>query len=407
MNNQLISMIYGKKNKIRILACSLEYPLPNGVTVSLNTSITELKRKGVKVAIISPDYNFGKVRRGHYPLQPSFIVKNIGMIAGRKANTFGVGLSLLAYPKIKEIIKRFDPDIYWLNTIAWTINPFEIAMLETDKPKVITYHTLLEDYGKIYAGEAGAAAMKLKSELICNQVDAIIVPNKMIQERLYSYGIHKPIHIIPTGISFAKKSFSKDEVRRRFKIPQKSKILLYVGRVSKEKNIEFLFDAFREIQEIVDSKLLIIGMGEIEQYSEKARNKGILKNTVFAGEVAKKDIEKIYGACDVFVFSSQTETQGLVIGEAMASGLPVVVLNSHISNEVCPVGTAIVANNKKEFVKGVLDVLNNDNSIMINKAENFVHKNFSKEKMVEEQFEIFNNLFLQYLNKNDKTKKYD
>ena len=395
------------KSKIKILACSLEYPLPNGVTISLNTSITELKRKGVRTAIISPDYNLGKLRRDHYPLQPSFLVKNIGMIAGRKANTFGIGLSLLAYPKIKEIVKKFNPDIYWLNTIAWTINPFEIAMLETEKPKVITYHTLLEDYGKIYAGEAGAIAMKFKSKLICNKADAIIVPNKIIKDKLHSYGVLKPIYVIPTGISFAKKSFSRDEIRSRFKIPQKTKIILYVGRVSKEKNIEFLFDAFREIQDEIDSKLLIIGMGDIEQYSEKAKDKGIFKNTIFAGEVAKKDIEMIYGACDVFVFSSQTETQGLVIGEAMASGLPVVTLNSHISKDVCPNGTAVVANNKKEFVRGVLDVLNNDNSVMTNEAKNFVYKNFSKEKMAEEQFKIFNNLFLQYLNKNDNIKKYD
>ncbi|OQA71153.1 MAG: GDP-mannose-dependent alpha-mannosyltransferase [Parcubacteria group bacterium ADurb.Bin247] len=393
------------ENKIKILACSLEYPLPNGVTISLNTSITELKRMGIKTIVISPDYNIGKIRKEHYPLPPSIIVKNIGAIAGRKANTFGAGLSMFAYPQIKEIIKRFNPDIYWLNTIAWTINPFEIAMLETDKPKVVTYHTLLEDYGKIYAGEAGAIAMKLKSELICNRVDAIIVPSKTIRDKLYDYGVIKPIHVIPTGISFAKRSYGKQELKKRFNIPKNSKVLLYVGRISKEKNIEFLLDILKRLQNKINCKLLIIGMGDIDQYKNIAKTKEVLKNTIFVGEMPKKEIEKIYGACDVFVFASQTETQGIVIGEAMASGLPVVILDSKISKEVYPQNTAIIAKNKDEFITGVLNVLNNNNDIMINNAKEFVNKNFSKEKMIKDQFEIFNNLFLQYSIKNGNINK--
>jgi len=393
------------ENKIKILACSLEYPLPNGVTISLNTSITELKRMGIKTIVISPDYNIGKIRKEHYPLPPSIIVKNIGAIAGRKANTFGAGLSMFAYPQIKEVIKKFNPDIYWLNTIAWTINPFEIAMLETDKPKVVTYHTLLEDYGKIYAGEAGAIAMKLKSELICNRADAIIVPSKTIRNKLYDYGVVKPIYVIPTGISFAKRGYSKQELKKRFNIPKNSKVLLYVGRISKEKNIEFLLDILKRLQDKINCKLLIIGMGDIDQYKNIAKTKEVLKNTIFVGEMPKKEIEKIYGACDVFVFASQTETQGIVIGEAMASGLPVVILDSKISKEVYPQSTAIIAKNKDEFITGVLNVLNNNNDIMINNAKEFVNKNFSKEKMIKDQFEIFNSLFLQYSIKNGSINK--
>lgn len=393
------------ENKIKILACSLEYPLPNGVTISLNTSITELKRMGIKTIVISPDYNIGKIRKEHYPLPPSIIVKNIGAIAGRKANTFGAGLSMFAYPQIKEIIKKFNPDIYWLNTIAWTINPFEIAMLETDKPKVVTYHTLLEDYGKIYAGEAGAIAMKLKSELICNRADAIIVPSKTIRDKLYDYGVIKPIYVIPTGISFAKRSYSKQELKERFNIPKNSKILLYVGRISKEKNIEFLLDILKRLQDKINCKLLIIGMGDIDQYKNIAKTKGVLDNTIFVGEMPKKEIERVYGACDAFVFASQTETQGIVIGEAMASGLPVVILDSKISKEVYPQSTAIIAKNKDEFITGVLNVLNNNNDIMINNAKEFVNKNFSKEKMIKDQFEIFNSLFLQYSIKNGSINK--
>lgn len=393
------------ENKIKILACSLEYPLPNGVTISLNTSITELKRMGIKTIVISPDYNIGKIRKEHYPLPPSIIVKNIGAIAGRKANTFGAGLSMFAYPQIKEVIKKFNPDIYWLNTIAWTINPFEIAMLETDKPKVVTYHTLLEDYGKIYAGEAGAIAMKLKSELICNRADAIIVPSKTIRNKLYDYGVVKPIYVIPTGISFAKRGYSKQELKKRFNIPKNSKVLLYVGRISKEKNIEFLLDILKRLQDKINCKLLIIGMGDIDQYKNIAKTKGVLDNTIFVGEMPKKEIERVYGACDAFVFASKTETQGIVIGEAMASGLPVVILDSKISKEVYPQSTAIIAKNKDEFITGVLNVLNNNNDIMINNAKEFVNKNFSKEKMIKDQFEIFNSLFLQYSIKNGSINK--
>ncbi len=376
---------------MKILICSLTYALPNGVTVSINTSIDGFNERGVKSLVISPDYDIGETRKEHRLAPSSVIIRSIGVLIGKEERTFGLGAS----KRIKEIANEFEPDAYWLHTITWAPNAFERFMFKSDKPKVVFYHTMVEEYGRIYAGEIGAATMRRRSKSVCNKADAIIIPSEMMKAKLIEYGVTKPIHVIPTGIVMPEKQLPRNEICKRFGIDPKSKILLHVGRVSKEKNLSVLLRAAKEINDRgIDATMLFVGPGDIEEIAEEADKLGIGKKTILTGGLPKAEAQGMYSGCDVFVFSSQTETQGLVIGESMAVETPVVALRSPIQAEVYPEGTAAIADDEPEFVKNLINVLEGgaETEEMIKTAKKFVEKNFSQKLMIDRQLKVFRDL---------------
>ncbi len=376
---------------MKILICSLTYPLLNGVTVSVNRSMDGFKKRGVKTLIIGPDYKVPKVREEHKIAPSSLIIKSIGVLIGKEERTFGVG----AYSRIKEIAEKFNPDAYWLHTITWAPNAFERFMFKSKKPKVIFYHTMVEEYGRIYAGRVGAATMKMRSESVCNKADAVIIPSQMMKDKLLNYGVKTPIHVIPTGIDIPSKQSTKKEICKRYNIDPESTILLHVGRVSKEKNLEVLVRAAKDANKLgLNVTLLFVGPGDTDYIAKEAEKIGMKNRTVITGSLSKIEAQSIYGACDVFVFSSQTETQGLVIGEAMAAGIPVVALDSPIQKEVYPRGTAVIIDNPSDFGEKLVAIMKNDKkrSLMIEKAKEFVTDNFSEKRMIDNQLKVFKDL---------------
>ena len=378
---------------IKILICSLTYSLPNGVTVSINTSIDGFNKKGIKSLVVSPDYDIGEIRKEHRLVPSSLILKNIGLLIGKKERTFGLG----SYNQIKKIDNELRPDIYWLHTITWTANTFEQIMFKSKKPKVVFYHTMVEEYGRIYAGTIGAAIMKKRSKIVCNKSNAVIVPSEMMKKKLVKYGVKTPIHIIPTGIVMPEKQLSKKEICERFNINPDSKILLYVGRVSKEKNLEILLRVTKKVNENgIDATLLFVGPGDTKEIAKDAKRLGIGDKAVFTGGLPKVEAQSFYAGCDAFVFSSQTETQGLVIGEAMISGIPIIALKSSIQEEVYPEGTAIVVCNLSEFVEKLTAILKGEGDVlkMVQNAKDFVEKKFSEKSMIEKQIRLFKDLIV-------------
>jgi len=373
---------------MKILISSLTYPLRNGVTVSIDASIDGLLAKGDKVLVIAPRYKKAKHRPEHYPVPSSFVVKALGSLIGKEEKTFGI----TARYYIEKIAKEFNPDIYWLHTLTWGPNAFELHMLRSDKPKVLTYHTLVEEYGRMYAGEIGATLMRKRSKSVCNKMDVIITPSAVIKEKLRKYGVTKPIYLIPTGIDIVKKYFTKQELYKKFNIPSGSKILLYVGRICREKNLESLLRVMKKIKkEDRNIFLLIVGPGDIEKFSNMTKEMNIADRVIFTGPLPVEETHKIYGGADVFTFPSKSETQGLVIGEAMMAGTPVVAFYSQIQPEIYPKNLALVVNNQLEFSDAVLNILKNDKKRekITKHAKKFVLDNFSREAMTRKQRELF------------------
>mgnify|MGYP000049953364 CR=1 FL=1 len=378
---------------MRILISSLTYPLPNGVTVSIDATVDGLIAEGDKVLVISPRYGKIKHRPEHRPVPSSFAARAIGSLIGKEERTFGI----TAPYYIERIAKEFKPDINWLHALTWAPNAFESYMLKSEKPKLLTYHTLVEEYGRIYGGKIGANLMRSRSKSVANKMDAVITPSKIIKQKLGKYGVVKPIYVIPTGINIVKNYFTKQELCKRFGIPPNSKILLYVGRVCKEKNIEALLKIMKKIKnKDKNIFLLIVGPGDIEKFSDMAQKMNAADKIIFTGALPAEETQKIYGGSDVFVFTSKTETQGLVIGEAMMAGIPVVAFESRIQPEIYPKNMSIVVKDESEFSNAVLDILENQEKRdkMVKRAKKFVLKNFSREAMTRKQKELLLKLLL-------------
>ena len=373
---------------MKILISSLTYPLPNGATVSIDASVDGLIAEGYKALIVAPRYKTIKHRPEHRPVPSSAVVKAIVSLIGKEDRTFGI----TAFYYIKKIAKEFELDIYWLHTLTWAPNAFELNMLKSEKPKVLSCHSLVEEYGRMYGGKIGANLMRRRSKSVVNKMDAVIVPSKVIGQKLRKYGVVKPIYVIPTGINIVKDYFTKQEICTRFSIPPNSKILLYVGRVCKEKNIEALLKIMKKIKN-KDSNifLLIVGPGDIEKFSALAQKMNVADKIILTGALPLEETQKIYGGSDVFVFTSKTETQGLVIGEAMMAGIPVVAFESQIQPEIYPKSLSVVVKNESEFSNAVLDILENreKRDEMVKKAKEFVLENFSRGAMTRKQKALF------------------
>ncbi len=355
----------------------------------MNTSIDGFVKKGHEVRIVSPDYGKGKARKEHCPVASSSLAYGITTnIFKKKERVFGIQ----ARSQIKKIVDEFEPDAYWLHTVSWAPNAFEAQMMRSKKPKVLFYHTFIEEYGRIYAGKMGAYAMRRRSKDLCNRVDAIMVPGEAMKKKLISYGVKTSIHVIPTGIKPSPKPFSKKEIQKRFNIPKGSTIILYVGRISKEKNLDVLLDVAKELKEKdIKARVLFVGPGDIEEMKEKAQKKKVQDMTLFSGPLPKEEVQRVYGSCDMFAFPSKTETQGLVVMEAMLANVPVVAIKSPAQEEFFPEGKVVLVKRDKDFSRKVVETIENKEKSkkMAEKAKKYAAKNFSTERMIEEQIKVF------------------
>jgi len=201
-------------------------------------------------------------------------------------------------------------------------------------PVIATYHTLFEEYLHHYApylpGEWLKRQARAFSRRQCNQLDAVVVPSNAMRERLAEYGVAKPMHILPTGIPVGQFDHGNGVTfRRRHGIPLNRPLALFVGRVAHEKNIEFLLEAVNQARRTLPDLLLVIaGEGPASaDLRAKVSAMGLGESVRFIGYLDRaQELPDCYAAANAFVFASRTETQGLVLLEAMAAGVPVIAL---------------------------------------------------------------------------------
>ncbi|MBI2971372.1 MAG: glycosyltransferase [Candidatus Aenigmarchaeota archaeon] len=222
-----------------------------------------------------------------------------------------------------------------------------IAAKRNRIPVVGSYHTLLPAYVHYVTGN-GMLQSVLRwcvwnyTKWFYNSCDAVIVPSEETRSVLERQGIRN-ITVVPTGIEPRGRI---PRARRRFGIHANDKVVLHVGRLSKEKNIELVIDAVRQLRDR-RIKLIIASDGPYrERLEEHAAG---MENVLFTGYLSQDDLEKLYAAADVFVLASETETQGIVLLEAASFALPVVVLDTPVlASFVRAYGTGIVAR-RSEF----------------------------------------------------------
>lgn len=283
-------------------------------------------------------------------------------------------LGLFYHPRFARKIKRLKLDVIHTHT-EFSLGLFGRAMArELEIPLVHTYHTIFEDYTHYIVkfsalNPIAKTAVRKFSANFCNAVDQVIVPTEKVKDLLLSYRVRQKITVIPTGIElnkFSKANFKSNNLlnlRTDLGIGQTDRVLLYVGRLAEEKNIEELFQSLTSyLQRNQDVKIVLIGDGPAKaDLEELTISLGIQDQTIFVGEKPWLEIGKYYQLGDVFISASQSETQGLTYIEALASGLPVVAkvdrcLEDVIENNV----NGFAFQDKKELQSALDRILSND-----------------------------------------------
>ena len=233
-------------------------------------------------------------------------------------------------------IRSLNLDIIHTNT-EFSLGMFgKLMAAALNIPVVHTYHTLYKDYVHyISKGRMTTFSLELArmfSRSFCNNCHSLIVPTEKTKDVLLEYNVDRPIDIIPTGIDigpFRRKESDEGEIRalkEKFGIGENDRVVVYVGRLAKEKNIHVVVEQMpKYISEAPNTKLLLVGDGPLKKrIKEIASAGGFLGNVVFTGEQPWSQINKFYKMGNVFISASLSETQGLTFIEAMAAGLPIV-----------------------------------------------------------------------------------
>ncbi|MFN4147962.1 MAG: glycosyltransferase [Rhodocyclaceae bacterium] len=214
-------------------------------------------------------------------------------------------------------------------------------------PAIATYHTHFEEYLYNYVPVLPKAmlraAARCQARSQCNALDAVVVPSSAMADTLRNYGVTAPLYRVPTGIPVERFEVidgcrsARADFRLRFDIPPAAPLALYVGRAAHEKNIGFLLDALpHALGRVPDLVLVIAGEGPaLPALKRQAAALGITASVRFCGYLDRqRELPSCYAAADVFVFASRTETQGLVLLEALAAGLPVLAFSALGTREI-------------------------------------------------------------------------
>lgn len=309
-----------------LMISDVYFPRVNGVSTSIQTFRGELAARGHRVDLVAPAYpvaatddaGIHRVRSRRVPLDPE---DRLMVRADAQATLRGLEG------------ERFD--------VVHIQTPFLAHYLgvafarQQGIPVVETYHTFFEEYLYHYVPFVPRGAMRSLARTVSRrqaaQVDRLLVPSSAMRDKLADYGIATPMEVLPTGIPVDRLCGGDGRrFRAQHDLSPEDRVLLFVGRVAHEKNIPFLLQAFRQASEACASlRLVIAGEGPaLPGLRELASRLGIAERTRFVGYLDRDGaLQDCYRAADAFVFASRTETQGLVLLEALALGVPVVALS--------------------------------------------------------------------------------
>jgi len=308
-------------------------PHIGGVARSIQSFAEQYEKKGHNVLIVAPTFPQDKDHTNK--------VIRIPALQNFNGSDFSVRIAVPGY--IAEAIKDFNPDIIHSHhpflmgdTAVRTARQYQL-------PLVFTHHTLYEQYTH-YTPFNTPGFKELAKKLAtsyANLCSLVIAPSTSLAQIIRERGVKTPIEVVPTGVN---QSFFQSgdgfRARQKWGIPQNSFVVGHVGRLAPEKNLHFLSVAVREaIKQRPDIYFMVVGEGSCqEEMSDILLADNISDNVIFTGSLSGVELADAYKAMDIFAFASQSETQGMVIAEAMAAGLPVLALDAPGVRDVVQTG---------------------------------------------------------------------
>lgn len=327
----------------------------------------------------------------------SKIVENDYMIGSFSIRQIDVRQPLKFRDKIIDKIISWNPDIVHIQTELFNGHTGVKIAHECSCPYINTSHTTWNEFTRGIIPNATLRkhfSKKLLSKNYRNS-SAIIVPSEKRAKILLENNVTLPIHIIPTGLDLKifNQSFDVGELKSKLDLDNDSKILIFIGRIGPEKNLDELIDYFTElILKDNNFRLIIVGDGiPVKKLKKMVRKLKIDKFVRFTGEVNQSEISKYYKLGDVFVSPSTCETQGLTYMEALASSLPLVCRYDESLDNVIENGyNGFTYTSKKEFIDCILKVFSDYeflDELSVNALES--SKKYTKEKFATDVEKIY------------------
>lgn len=339
-------------------------PFINGVSTSITMLQKALTDKGHKVYIVTVNPENMSYK---YDEDDSVI-----RIPGIPVGIYDYRLTGIYPIRAINKIKKWNLDVIHSHT-EFGIGTFaRIISKQLQIPLVHTYHTMYEDYvhyiTKGHFDKSSKKIVEYLTKFYCDKTaKELIVPStktyKLFKEK---YKFDKNVHIVPTGVEverFYKENVSKEEIakiKKELNLKKDDIVILYVGRLAQEKNVELLINAQVDlVKKNRKIKLLIVGSGpDYEKYIQMAEKLKIKNNILFTNAIPWEDMPNYYNLADVFVTASKTETQGLTVIEAMAASLPVVCIEDEsFSNVVINHLNGRTFTDDKEYKMALLETI--------------------------------------------------
>lgn len=313
-----LSLLAGEDMKI-LITTDWYAPVVNGVVVSVLLLQRELEKLGHEVRVVTLAPGLRSFRKGS--------IYYIGSVSAGKIYP-GARLRLRRSRALLRQLEEWGPDIVHSQCEFSTLWVALAIARRMDVPVVHTYHTVYEDYTHYLpiGKRTGKLVATTLSRRVCRRVACVVVPSGKVERLLRSYGVSRRIEVIPTGIDLRAYRQAPDPrvqeiLRRKLGIPKGKLVLLYLGRMAKEKGLEELMDHLARAGR-KDAVVLLVGDGpDREEVLACAKEKKV--PVIFAGMVPHSEVPNYYRLGDIFVTASTSETQGLTYFEALAAGLPV------------------------------------------------------------------------------------
>ena len=360
-----------------------------GVSSSISTLKDELIKLGhdVRVLLMSSNHK-------------SKIIKDNYLIGSFSFHFIDFRQSLRYDDKILSEIVSWNPDIIHVQTEWYAGYVGKKLAKKCNCPYVNTCHTSWEDFtmGLIPIKSVRKSISKNLIKKSYEDSSAIIVPSEKMLSFLEKMHITLPRYIIPTGVDISNfsqnlSSEDKNKLKSQLNLNENSKVLISIGRVSKEKNLDELIDFLPDLSLKNKDIVLIIG-GEghyLKHLENKVKKLNMMDYVRFVGLIEPKDTYKYYNIADIFVSASTCETQGITYMEALASSLPLVCRYDESLDNVIENGlNGFTYTNKEEYINYIIKIFDMDEGYSQLKNNAFESSfKFSKEKFGKEMEKVY------------------
>ena len=305
-------------------------PLVNGLATSVEMFAQAFRRAGHDVTVVAP----------RYPGVPD-CEEGVLRVPGFRAPTHHAYVLPMAWwPGIASVVASLQLDVFHAQHPLLLGAAAARWARREKRPLVFTYHTHYDRYAHYVPGPSHLVARLAmrQAAVFADHADLVVAPGPAVVRTLRARGVQTRIAIVPTGVPLLVNAAESARMacRRALGLDEGSPLCLAVGRLAREKNQTFLLRAFaRILQNLPDARMVLVGEGDDRPRLDLlARTLGITGRVRFAGAVPHEAVGDYYQAADLFLFPSTSETQGIVVLEALAAGLPVVAVSSEAASEL-------------------------------------------------------------------------